>query len=90
MTKDSARKKTIRAIAAKFNVAYRIASQINDGQICAFCQQGLKKDKQGMYKEEVGEFWSEELQNSVLGHPDCTPRGIDTIQNGQDPEWSMA
>jgi hypothetical protein len=52
-------------------------------------QRGTRPED-GLYVEEVGEFWSEELQDTVLAHPDCTPRGIDAIATGQDPDWSMA
>jgi hypothetical protein len=90
MTKNAAQKKATRELMEYFNINYRIAAQINNGQICAFCQSGLKMDKDGMYKEEVGEFWSEKLDNSVLGHPDCTPNGIDAIISGEDPDWKMA
>ena len=48
------------------------------------------KPGDGLYAEEVGEFWSKSMQDSVLGHPDCTPLGIDAIFNGEDAEWSMA
>jgi hypothetical protein len=48
------------------------------------------KPEDGYYAEEVGEFWSETMQDSVLGHPDCTPLGIDAIFMGEDPEWKMA
>jgi hypothetical protein len=56
---------------------------------CWFCEEKLRM-RDGMYLDEVGEFWSERLQDSVLGHPDCTPLGIDAIFNGEDPEWKMA
>jgi hypothetical protein len=56
---------------------------------CFFCEEKLPMVG-GFYKQEVGEFWSEELGNSVLGHPDCTPNGIDAIFNGEDPDWKMA
>jgi hypothetical protein len=57
---------------------------------CYWCGAKFIKDKHDMYTEEVGEFWNKKHQDSVLGHPDCTPRGIDAIQNNEDPEWSMA
>jgi hypothetical protein len=62
---------------------------------CYFCEERFRfergsKPSDGLYAEEVGEFWSENLQDSVLAHPDCTPMGIDAIFNGTDPEWKMA
>jgi hypothetical protein len=57
---------------------------------CFFCESELKMDGCGMPVEEVGEFWSDALEDSVLGHPDCTPLGIDAIQTGEDPDWKMA
>lgn len=57
---------------------------------CYFCEEPFLFDKHGMYREEVGEFWSEKLQHSVIAHPDCLPNGIDTVFLGEDPEWKMA
>jgi hypothetical protein len=57
---------------------------------CHFCGGTFRFDKHGMYAEEVGEFWSDKLQDSVVGHPDCTPNGIEAIIMGEDPEWKMA
>ncbi len=57
---------------------------------CFWCHSKFRKDKYDMYTEEVGEFWSDELQNSVLGHPDCTPLGVEAILLGEDPVWKMA
>jgi hypothetical protein len=54
----------------------------------AFIFDGDPED--GLYAEEVGEFWSDELNDSVLAHPDCTPRGITAILEGADPDWKMA
>ncbi len=42
------------------------------------------------YAEEVGEFWSEKLQASVLAHPDCLPMGITNTLLGKDDEWKLA
>jgi hypothetical protein len=56
---------------------------------CFFCESRLDMDGSGMYKEEVGEWWSKTLQNSVLGHPDCLP-DCEAALTGNDPEWSMA
>lgn len=61
-----------------------------DTSECFWCGAKFKVDKYDMYMEEVGEFWNKSCQQSVLGHPDCTPRGIEDIQLGTDPEWSMA
>jgi hypothetical protein len=44
----------------------------------------------GLYVKEVGEFFSPTLNDSVLGHPYCTPLGIDAIISGDDPERVMA
>ena len=62
---------------------------------CHFC--GTKftpepgtKPEDGLFKEEVGEFWSIIKQDSVLAHPDCLPLGIDAVFNETDPEWRMA
>jgi hypothetical protein len=90
MTYNAAQKKAIREIKAFFDVPYQIARDVSNGDRCAFCNMKLKQDKSGMYEEEVGEFWSKTLQNSVLAHPDCLPNGIDAIFEGKDPEWSMA
>lgn len=62
---------------------------------CHFCEEkftpqpGTSADD-GLFEEEVGEFWSENLQDSVLAHPDCLPLGIDAVLTGEDPEWKMA
>jgi hypothetical protein len=93
MVKNSAEKKANRAIMAFFNVPYRIAKEVNAGDRCAFCNMTIKKDADGWILEsngEVGEFWSNTLQNSLLAHPDCLPNGIDVVITGKDPEWSMA
>lgn len=41
------------------------------------------------YKQfpEMGEFWSNKLEDSVMAHVDCLPEG--TIE-GTNEEWSMA
>lgn len=58
---------------------------------CFFCEAELKvQGPSDFFTEEVGEFWSETLQASVLGHPDCLPLGIDAIFEGTDTEWKMA
>lgn len=57
---------------------------------CYFCNERFLRDRYGDYSEEVGEFWHKEKQDTVLGHPDCTPLGIETILMEQDPVWSMA
>lgn len=57
---------------------------------CHFCGSDLLCDDDEMFIEEVGEFWSNQLNRSVLAHPDCLPLGIDATQSGQDPEWKMA
>jgi hypothetical protein len=58
---------------------------------CHFCGEKLVLDESGMsYTTEVGEFWSDVLNDSVLAHPDCLPRGIDAVITGTDPEWRLA
>ncbi len=57
---------------------------------CHFCGDKFLMDKYDMYREEVGEFWSDALQDSVLAHPDCLPLGIDAVIAGEDPDWKMA
>jgi hypothetical protein len=62
---------------------------------CYWCGEPFRLERgtmpeDGLYVEEVGEFWSEEMQDSVLGHPDCTPLGIDAIVRGEDPDWKLA
>lgn len=59
-------------------------------QRCHFCGDKLLLDRYGMYREEVGEFWSDKLNDSVLAHPDCLPLGIGAVINGEDPEWKLA
>ena len=61
-----------------------------DPTVCHFCGSKLRMDRGGMYLEEVGEFWGEAIQDSVLAHPDCLPLGIDATQAGEDPNWVMA
>ena len=90
MTKNSAEKKATRAIMAHFGIHYTKALRINRGEECAFGGCKLTELPDGTFTEEVGEFWSDKLQNSVLAHPDCTPNGIDAIINGTDPDWKMA
>ena len=41
---------------------------------CGVCGESLRVDRSGMYLEEVGEFWDEEAQTSVVAHGQC---GID-------------
>lgn len=62
---------------------------------CYFCGDKFRlsrgtKPEDGDYAEEVGEFWSEKLQHSVLAHPDCLPMGITNTLEGKDPDWKMA
>ena len=57
---------------------------------CYFCGAEFLRDKFDDYTEEVGEFWSDKLQDSVLAHPDCTPRGVEAILMGEDPDWKLA
>ena len=57
---------------------------------CHFCGGVKKLDPDGMpYKQfpEMGEFWSNKLEDSVMAHVDCLPEG--TIE-GTNKEWSMA
>lgn len=62
---------------------------------CYFCGEKFRYERgtpieEDMFAEEVGEFWSEKLQDSFLGHPDCLPMGITATIEGQDPDWKMA
>lgn len=57
---------------------------------CYWCGGKFEVDEWDMYTEEVGEFWNKKSQESVLGHPDCTPLGITPIIEGTDPEWELA
>lgn len=62
---------------------------------CYWCLERFRYEKgtkpeDGMYLDEVGEWWSESLQDSVLGHPDCLPMGVDATLQGLDPNWCMA
>ena len=57
---------------------------------CHFCGEVKKLDEDGLpYKQfpEMGEFWSEKLQDSVMAHVDCLPEGV---LEGTNDEWSMA
>jgi hypothetical protein len=62
---------------------------------CYFCgesftpRRGTRPEDQD-WVEEIGEWWSEKLQHSVLAHPDCLPMGVTATLNGEDEEWSMA
>jgi len=62
---------------------------------CHFCgdtflvEKGSSPDDE-LFAEEVGEFYSNKLQDSVLAHPDCLPLGIEAVLEGNDPEWVMA
>lgn len=47
---------------------------------CDPCGEPIKTDRQGNYAEEVGEFWDEERQDSVLAHAQC----------GVDRGWDLA
>lgn len=59
---------------------------------CHFCQERVlvASYDDDEWMEEVGEFWSEVLNRSVLAHPDCLPMGIDATLSGADPEWKLA
>ena len=61
-----------------------------DTNYCYFGGERFLKDRHGEYTEEVAELWSDQLQDTVLAHPDCTPRGIEAILMGEDPDWKMA
>jgi hypothetical protein len=95
VTKDSKRKKNIRALMDVLALPYMQTANIYDGRACAFCQALLKQDADDNYLEDVGEIISRRasanpLPDSVLIHPDCAPRGWDAIQQGHDPEWIPA
>jgi hypothetical protein len=59
---------------------------------CHFCGDTLRTEEgtDDLFVEDVGEFYSNKLNDSVLAHPDCLPMGIDATLNGDDPEWVMA
>lgn len=61
-----------------------------DTSECYFCGSKLQVDKYGDYTEEVGEFWNMNVQQSVLGHPDCTPNGVEAMLMEKDPVWRLA
>jgi hypothetical protein len=66
-----------------------------DISACYWCGEIFKVQKgtqpeDGLYTEEVGEFWNKDHQDSVLGHPDCSPMGVEAILSGEDPVWMMA
>jgi hypothetical protein len=96
MTKDSSRKKAIRVLMGLLKMPYMQAATVYDGRACVFCRALLEQDEDDNYLEEVGEILPRQVNDdyanipSVLAHPDCTPRGWDVIQQGQDPEWAMA
>jgi hypothetical protein len=53
----------------------------------------IKTDEDGYLDEsngEVGEFWSDKFQDSVLAHPDCLPNGIDDAYMNPNAEWKPA
>jgi hypothetical protein len=62
---------------------------------CYFCEALFTFEKgtepeDGLYAEQVGEFWNKEKQDSVLAHVDCLPDDADKIILGQHPVWCMA
>lgn len=59
---------------------------------CHFCEEPVWVTvyDEDEFAEEIGEFWSDKLQDSVLAHPDCLPMGITATMEGEDPEWKMA
>jgi hypothetical protein len=54
---------------------------------CFFCEEKILMGPMDIPIHEIGEFWSEKLQTSVLAHPDCLPEGV---LEGTNDEWSMA
>lgn len=38
---------------------------------CGLCGESLEMDRHGMYREEVGEFWDETKNTSVVAHAQC-------------------
>ncbi len=65
---------------------------------CHFCGDRFLRDVYDEYTEEVGEILPRLVgpaqldsdHETVLIHPDCAPRGWETIQMGEDPDWMMA
>lgn len=61
---------------------------------CYFCEAPFRLEKgtkpeDGLYAEEVGEWWNKDVQDSVLAHVDCLP-DADAILAGTHPVWCMA
>lgn len=40
-------------------------------QHCDLCEEPIKIDKYGNFKDEVGEFWDEKRDDSVIAHAQC-------------------
>ena len=57
---------------------------------CHFCGERLAYDGWVFEENDVGEWWSEKLQHSVLAHADCLPMGATATCEGRDPEWKLA
>ena len=62
---------------------------------CHFCGDRFLRDEYDEYKEDVGEIIERhigpnDIPDSKLIHPDCAPRGWETIQMGEDPDWMPA
>lgn len=68
---------------------------MSDTLRCHFCEEAILLEKgttpdDGMYAEEVGEFYNTKLDKAFLGHPDCVPGGMESIFDNSNPEWVMA
>jgi hypothetical protein len=47
-----------------------VNNDIRDNR-CELCGEKFVVDKFGLYVDEVGEFWNEKTENSVLAHAQC-------------------
>jgi hypothetical protein len=86
MTKNAAKKKAVRKLMAFFDIGYMQALDINEGKRCAFGGCNIDPDN---FNDEIGEFWSDKLQDTVVAHPDCAP-DFQAIFDGSHPDWKMA
>lgn len=59
---------------------------------CYFCGESVLvgPEENEEYADDVGEWWSESMQRSVLGHADCLPMGATATMQGSDPNWKLA
>ena len=48
-----------------------VAEEVKKYPCCGLCGERFQVGSNGMYAEEVGEFWSEVKQDSVIAHAEC-------------------